>query len=115
LPPCSSSPLLLRQIVVGVERLRVFLGLGVEPAIFDHQVDGIVHVGVGDLERPLAFGFGGPVQRDGQLKTLRQGVDLAAFWIGVEDGLRRRLRILFRRFTAFVVADMKRFTRSALP
>src|SRR6478735_1400470 len=46
----------LRQVVVGVERLRVLLGLGVEPAIFDHQVDGISHVLVGDLERPLSLG-----------------------------------------------------------
>src|SRR5712672_143722 len=26
----------LRQIFIGVERFRVFLGLGIQPAIFDH-------------------------------------------------------------------------------
>ena len=34
---------------------RSSLGLGVEPAIFDHQVDAVGHVLVGDLERVCAY------------------------------------------------------------
>ena len=87
----------LRQIVVGVKRLRIVLGLGIEPAIFDHQVDRVGHVLVGDLERPLALGFRRAVERDRQLKALRQRLDLAALRIGVEDRLRRALRRPSRR------------------
>src|SRR5882757_4987245 len=51
------SRIALRQIVVGIKRLRIVLGLGFEATIFDQQIDGISHVLVGDLERPLALGF----------------------------------------------------------
>ena len=88
----------LRQIVVGVKRLRIVLGLGIEPAIFDHQVDGVGHVLIGHLERPLGPGFRRAIERDRQLKALRQRVDLAALRIGVEDRLRRALRVLLGGF-----------------
>ena len=88
----------LRQIVVGVKRLRIVLGLGIQPAIFDHQVDRVRHVLVGDLERPLVLGFRRAVERDRQLKALRQRFDLAALRVGVEDRLRGALGILLGGF-----------------
>src|SRR4029077_12806611 len=93
-----ASFIFFRQIVVGIKRLRVFLRLGIEPAVLNKKTDGVVHVLVGDLERPLALGFGRAIQRDRQLKALRQRIDLAALRIGIEDRLRGSLRLLLGGF-----------------
>ena len=85
--PTRLSRPALRQIVVGVEGLRIILGLGFQTAVLDHQIDRVLHVLVGDLERALTFGFRGGVERDGQFETLSQGIDLAALRIRIEDRL----------------------------
>src|SRR5216684_4512510 len=90
----AAGLILFRQIVVGIKCLGIVLGLGVETAILDHQIDAVGHVLIGYLERPLALGLRRAIQRNRQLKTLRERVDLAALRIGVEDRLRRGFRIL---------------------